>query len=151
MRLRKRTFEALPRVLTLRYQRWTYDVWGNARDGWDVNDRFKSGTVDIRCKRSVFNVGSVSAFACFAPSYLQIARTGIGAPDFTGDIGMICGERRGKPIGELNLIGVVCRDGSVWEVSHTDSPQPGIRHLRVKDIDSIRADTVGDWPLWEYV
>jgi len=24
---------------------WTYDVWGNAKDGWDVNDRFRVGKI----------------------------------------------------------------------------------------------------------
>lgn len=27
---------------------WTYDVWGNARDGYNVNDRFKQGYVYTR-------------------------------------------------------------------------------------------------------
>ena len=28
---------------------WNYDVWGNARDGYDVNDRSSSGTmVELR-------------------------------------------------------------------------------------------------------
>lgn len=27
------------RKLTAVCEVWTYDVWGNARDGWDVNDR----------------------------------------------------------------------------------------------------------------
>lgn len=26
---------------------WTYDVWGNARDGYEVNDRSKFGTYDV--------------------------------------------------------------------------------------------------------
>ena len=25
---------------------WTLDVWGNAADGWDVNDRSKVGTIE---------------------------------------------------------------------------------------------------------
>lgn len=30
-----------------RYTVWSYDVWGNARDGFEVNDRCKVGTVEI--------------------------------------------------------------------------------------------------------
>ena len=30
-----------------RYQLWTYDVWGNKKDGFDVNNRFKEGIVEI--------------------------------------------------------------------------------------------------------
>lgn len=26
---------------------YTLDVWGNADDGWDVNDRSKAGTIDL--------------------------------------------------------------------------------------------------------
>jgi hypothetical protein len=28
---------------TAQYRLFTYDVWGNENDGWDVNDVFKSG------------------------------------------------------------------------------------------------------------
>jgi hypothetical protein len=31
----------------LHYKAYTYDVWGNARDGWEVNDVFYDSTVDI--------------------------------------------------------------------------------------------------------
>lgn len=29
------------------YQVWTYDVWGNAKDGYVVNDRFEKGIVEL--------------------------------------------------------------------------------------------------------
>ena len=28
----------------MRVRAWTYDVWGNARDGYEVNDRYDAGT-----------------------------------------------------------------------------------------------------------
>jgi hypothetical protein len=29
------------------YEVWTYDVWGNPRDGFWVNDRFRAGSVTL--------------------------------------------------------------------------------------------------------
>lgn len=29
------------------YNIYTYDVWGNEEDGFDVNDRFKLGTLEL--------------------------------------------------------------------------------------------------------
>lgn len=26
---------------------WTYDVWGNAEDGYEVNDRYSQGFIDL--------------------------------------------------------------------------------------------------------
>lgn len=31
----------------VKYAVWTYDVWGNAEDGYDVNDRHKIAVVDL--------------------------------------------------------------------------------------------------------
>lgn len=36
----------------------TYDVWGNASDGWQVNDTFSAGTVELRIPRTRYNVGT---------------------------------------------------------------------------------------------
>ena len=41
------------------YQVWVYDVWGNAKDGFDVNDRSKSHVACVRVGRS----GAVSGRA----------------------------------------------------------------------------------------
>lgn len=30
-----------------RFRVWAYDVWGNAKDGFEVNDRSEIGTVDL--------------------------------------------------------------------------------------------------------
>lgn len=32
---------------TATFDVWTLDVWGNAADGFDVNDRSKAGTIEI--------------------------------------------------------------------------------------------------------
>jgi hypothetical protein len=31
----------------LKYKAYTYELWGNARDGWEVNDVFYNSTIDI--------------------------------------------------------------------------------------------------------
>jgi hypothetical protein len=33
-------------MVAYKLEKRTYDVWGNARDGWEVNDSFASGTFD---------------------------------------------------------------------------------------------------------
>jgi hypothetical protein len=44
---------SLPTTWELR----TYDVWGNARDGYDVNDSYSAGTVELRIPQTRYNVG----------------------------------------------------------------------------------------------
>ena len=84
---------------------WTYDVWGNARDGFDVNDRYYLGRVSIRCKRETFNVGTPNEFSTWEPTDRQLSRaagfTGVKW-DGTGD-GYYTAEvsRNGRPVGEL--------------------------------------------------
>ena len=56
------------------YQVWTYDVWGNAKEGYEVNDRSSAGEVIIRCKREVFNEGTEHEFARYNPTDLQLSR-----------------------------------------------------------------------------
>lgn len=40
----------------------TYDVWGNARDGFEVNNAFRSGTVTLDCELHVYNIGTDQQF-----------------------------------------------------------------------------------------
>jgi len=35
----------------------TYDVWGNARDGYDVNNVYGAGSVELRIPQTRYNVG----------------------------------------------------------------------------------------------
>ena len=43
----------LPVVKVRKFRLWTYDVWGNAREGFSVNDRCSHGYVNIACKREM--------------------------------------------------------------------------------------------------
>ena len=83
---------------------WTYDVWGNARDGYDVNDRSKWGTVTICCKEEKHNVGTAHEFSTFEPTDRQLSR----AAKFSRvkwewqDGGVFWAETKGgRPVGEL--------------------------------------------------
>lgn len=95
----------LPAVKIRRYRLWTYDVWGNARDGFDVNDRYSHGYVDIVCKRETFNVGTPNEFHTWEPTDRQLSRAaGFKGVAWDGQEGSYHAEvsRNGRPIGELD-------------------------------------------------
>ena len=90
---------------TRKFRLWTYDVWGNARDGFDVNDRYSHGYVEIVCKREVFNVGTPHEFETFEPTDRQLSRAaGFSRAAWDGQDGAFYAEdsRNGRPIGELS-------------------------------------------------
>lgn len=94
-----------PKVKVRTYTLWTYDVWGNARDGWEVNDRCKHGTVEIRCKVEVFNHGTDMEFANWEPTDRQLSRAvgGRGLVWEWQDGSYEAKTKRGKPVGCLEL------------------------------------------------
>ena len=49
------------------YEVWAYDVWGNAEDGFDVNDRSRIDTITISVKGETFNQGTANEFTTFEP------------------------------------------------------------------------------------
>lgn len=54
--LHTRSAGSLPSRWALR----TYDVWGNAKDGWEVNDTRDAGEVALRIPQTRYNVGLTS-------------------------------------------------------------------------------------------
>ena len=52
----------------------TYDVWGNAKDGYEVNDTRRAGETTIRCKVEVNNAGTSQEFLSAFPSDSQLRR-----------------------------------------------------------------------------
>lgn len=60
------------RTRTRIYRLWTYDVWGNARDGYEVNDRYSHGEISIKCKLQVHNIGTEHEFATWEPTNRQL-------------------------------------------------------------------------------
>ena len=89
---------------TRKFRVWTYDVWGNARDGFEVNDRYAHGTVEIVCREQVFNVGTLHEFSTFDPTDRQLSRAaGFLRVTWDGSEGTYYAEgaRNGRPVGEL--------------------------------------------------
>lgn len=41
---------------------FTYDVWGNKRDGYEVNDRYGHPEIEIRCRVQTHNPGTPHEF-----------------------------------------------------------------------------------------
>lgn len=86
----------------------TYDVWGNARDGYEVNDSYRRGTETLTLKVEIHNVGTDWAFGSASPSDAQIRRVfGVKcAIETDGDDLTIYvnRERDGYPIGEMRCI-----------------------------------------------
>lgn len=86
-----------------KYRLWTYDVWGNARDGYDVNDRYSHGYVSVRCKAKTVNVGTAHEFTTFEPTDRQLSRAaGFRRVQWDGHDGDFYAETAGgRPVGEL--------------------------------------------------
>jgi len=87
----------------------SYDVWGNAKDGYDVNDVWNDGDVEIRLLVQTHNVGTPQEFQSAYPSDSQIRRA-MGLRRFKleteGDDMTIYvnRERDSYPIGEMMCI-----------------------------------------------
>ncbi len=109
------TTKTAPKYKTRRYSITTYDVWGNSRDGWEVNDCFRSDrTIDVRCKRESFNVGTPHEFHTWHPTDRQLNRA-IGERGLSwesnGAEGTLYAETAsGKPACELEYVGTVGED-----------------------------------------
>ncbi len=86
------------------YRLWTYDVWGNARDGYEVNDRCSHGTVTIRCKRETHNAGTPHEFHTWEPTDRQLSRAAGGKGlvwEWRGEGCYDAETKNGKPVGAL--------------------------------------------------
>lgn len=91
---------------------WTYCVWGNQKDGYDVNDRFLHHRVyPLRLRVTVYNPGTPREFEAAYPTDLQIkhalnCNSRIKITTFAsieGDDGIIYADHAltGYPLGEL--------------------------------------------------
>ena len=90
--------------------RWaTYDVWGNANDGYEVNDVYSHSVIELDIPITVNNVATPQQFKSAYPTDKQIRELfGIGRTriDTGGDDLCIYVNRvrDGYPIGELECI-----------------------------------------------
>lgn len=83
----------------------TYDVWGNRKDGYEVNDVYRHGTVTLRLKVHTANNGMPGEFKHAYPSDYQLRKVfGVGCRiDTDGDDLRVTVNRASDsyPIGEL--------------------------------------------------
>lgn len=91
---------------------WTYDIWGNRQDGFEVNDRSCHARKHlIVCPVQRWNAGTEHEFESASPGNTQI-RQALGLTGMNDGIEVdgddmsiyIANARNGKPIGELLCI-----------------------------------------------
>lgn len=86
------------------FQVWSYDVWGNAKDGFDVNDRFKQNEIEVTIKPTIYKNNN-GDYVEYYPTDLQLNRIlGIRGGKWEGDpeYTLYCTDKRNcKPICEL--------------------------------------------------
>lgn len=86
----------------------TYDVWGNAKDGFEVNDLYKKGTTEEFAAKTKHNIGTSSEFESASLSEKQIKKI-FGVKCFITVDGddityYIRRNRDDYPIGELRCV-----------------------------------------------
>lgn len=95
------------KVISTTWEVRTYDVWGNAKDGYEVNDSYRQGEVQLELKVLRYNTAFPgSEFEAAEPTDRQIAGVfGVRASsvETDGDDRTIYVNRAkdGYPIGEL--------------------------------------------------
>ena len=104
-----KTLTTHPKFVETTWELRSYDVWGNARDGYEVNDSFRDGEVTIRLKVEVNNAGMPGEFLSATPSDSQIRRA-MGLRRFRLDTDgddttiYVNRQRDGYPCGEMHCI-----------------------------------------------
>lgn len=94
----------LPTVWQMR----TYDVWGNEEDGYQVNDTYDAGKVELWVPQTRHNVGTPREFVSAAPSLRQLklafgvtCRISVDGDDTRVTVER---ERDSYPLGELECL-----------------------------------------------
>ena len=64
----------IPAFVETTWELRTYDVWGDAENGYEVNNTFRAGEVTIRCAVERNNAGTPQEFLSAYPSDSQIRR-----------------------------------------------------------------------------
>lgn len=94
-------------ILTV-WERRGYDVWGNRKDGYDVNDTFRESEVELRLKVKLYNENTPRVFETAYPTDYQLRKVfGVSCRlDVQGDDIHVYVNRAsdGYPIGELICI-----------------------------------------------
>lgn len=58
--------------ITTEWELRTYDVWGNAKDGYEINDSFRNGKITLSLPVKTHNVGTPHEYQSASPSDTQI-------------------------------------------------------------------------------
>lgn len=131
----KRKHETKTRIKTV-WEIWTYDVWGNARDGFEVNDRSRIGKTELFLDVEINNPGTPHEFNSAFPSNAQIRRA-FGLRPYRLDVDgddvtvYVNRERDGYPIGEMycvsheSLSPIRPRTETPAAVNETNAPAAG--------------------------
>lgn len=117
----------------LRYRLYSYELWGNRRDGFEVNNIFDTGhEFDIAVRGEVMNAGTMDEFVSFSPSDLQINRA-------LGDRGLVydgeaedtlCAENKyGDPVQEIRFVGTVTKHANGNETVIHSFPETVYTHF----------------------
>lgn len=90
------------------WQLRTYDVWGNSKDGYEVNDSSDAGEIELRIPQTRYNVGTPQEFIGAYPSNRQIKRAfGVNCRITTDGDDLhieVERERDGFPIGSMECV-----------------------------------------------
>jgi hypothetical protein len=98
------------KTINTKWQLWTYDVWGNRRDGYEVNDRYNRGTIELRLRVHTHNCGTDHAFDSASITDRQLQRvfgtravldTDSGSDDLCYYVNR---SSDGYPVGELQCV-----------------------------------------------
>lgn len=87
-----------------------YDVWGNVKDGYEVNDVYRRGTIDLKIPARRYNVGTEQEFVSAYPTLKQIREALDIKPririETDGDdlVIYVNARKDGYPLGELRCI-----------------------------------------------
>lgn len=97
-------------TIKTRWELRTYDVWGNAKDGYEVNDSYSHGEIEIDIEPKTHNVGTPLEFTSAHPTDKQVKDAFGMHPNVKIDVDgddvniYVRRERDGYPIGELYCV-----------------------------------------------
>lgn len=101
----------MAKTVETKWEVWTYDVWGNSEEGYEVNDRFcKHREYPLALEVEVYNVGTPQEFEGASPTDEQIKEilsiTGWTEIDVDGDdLSLyVSSADDGCPLGELRCV-----------------------------------------------
>lgn len=103
---------------TIVYTVWSLDVWGNPKDGFEVNDRCRIGTISVRAEEQIYNEGTEHEFRSFVPSHAAfvlalkqaghmkrgIWRSSVAIDGEHDGLLMVDEVRSGKPVWQLECL-----------------------------------------------